>query len=860
MKIPESVYHNTILYSAFGVAILGSSGTIRMANKSLERMLNRNREELEGKDFSDFLNLEDQHKFRNGMDSIKGGVKDNVVMEVHFPGKDGEDCWYKLRMHLIPHPEKDSWILNLCLEDITEHYKLIQKLTSASRQAERARDEAELATRTKSEFLANTSHEIRTPIHTIIGMTELLLDTALDPEQQEYAEQVQFSADVLLSLINDILDFEKIEAGKLKLEAIEMGLYEILENAMDLVVLEGHRKGLEMILDIGAEVPDRIIGDPVRLRQILVNLVNNAIKFTASGEIHTTARLESIQDNRCIVKFVVRDTGIGISEAKKSKLFKEFSQVDSSTTRKYGGTGLGLSISKKLSKMMNGKIGVESLENEGSSFWFTAEFEALQDDDRNITNNRFPDHSVLIVDDNLNSLNVLKRYIEEWGCRVETATCGQDALEMLKAAHASGNPFKSCFVDLVMPRMDGWHFANEVKTSEDLKDTALFLLSPAGKGTIEPKMKLLNWFSDYLDKPVKRRKLFLSYCKKWEEGLVSEILEHSASTLRDDEMSLGNGNILVAEDHEVNQQLFKTILENLGQMVSIANNGLEAVRAVERDEFDIIFMDVQMPEMNGYEATMKIRELGVKIPIVAVTASAIKGEKDKCLSVGMTDFLTKPFKKRDISPVLYKYLGEEIACLEELEDGECLVDEITEIGELEAVSDELEPIEELSVEDESFEELPSVEESIQTKPIEEDFDDEDSSLVYTSQNQDDIFADLSSDPLDIFNLEEAKDTFMGKTDLVLKLLKSQVEKVAGQIPVMEDALAAEEWDTFRESAHSIKGGSWNLEAKQMGDCAFEAETAGKEHDGLAGRRALDRVGEAYRRFKTRAEEIVGESL
>ena len=812
MNIPSNVFQNTVLYASFGMAILGSRGNIRMGNKALEEMFGKDSSELLEQNLANFFFSEYREKYTAELEAIRSGRITSSVMELSFNRSDDEVRWCKANLQLIPHPDNKNWVLTACLEDITDHHKLIQQLTLASRLAEKARDEAELATKTKSEFLANTSHEIRTPIHTIIGMTELMLDTALDPEQQEYTEQVQFSADVLLSLINDILDFEKIEAGKLKLEAIEMSLLEILENAMDLVVLEGHRKGLEMILDVDIDVPDKVSGDPVRLRQILVNLVNNAIKFTASGEIHVSVRVSEISKKSVELKFLVRDTGIGISSSKKNKLFKEFSQVDSSTTRKYGGTGLGLSISKNLSLMMGGNIGVESEEGEGASFWFTARFPLLPDEDRNLTMDRFPDHRVLIVDDNPTSRIVLQGYIEHWGCRVETAVSGEEALNFLETAITAGDPFHSCFVDLIMPRMDGWHFANEVKTSEKLKDTVLFLMSPAGRGTIEPKMKLLNWYTDYLDKPVKPSKFFLAYCRHWEEGEIQDLEKTKIFT--EVEKTLGTGNILVAEDHEVNQQLFKTILENLEQRVTLANNGLEAVQAVEKEEFDIIFMDVQMPEMNGYEATMKIREMDVATPIIAVTASAIKGEKDKCLSVGMTDFLTKPFKKKDIIPVLNQYLEETAACLEELE-----------------------PLEELDCE-EPFVELALAAESP------------------AGDVSRDVLSDLSKDPLAIFDYEEALDTFMGKEEIVKNLLNVQVKKISEQIPVMEIAFKAGEWQTLRESAHSIKGGSWNLQAKQIGDCAFEVETAAREEDSPGAERGLYRIKEAFRRFQSRVAEIV----
>ncbi|MBA7623511.1 Sensory/regulatory protein RpfC [subsurface metagenome] len=417
-------------------------------------------------------------------------------------------------------PEENLKFIFALIKDVTRWKKSVGEL-------KKAKEEAEEATRTKSEFLANMSHEIRTPIHTITGMTELLLETHLDAEQQEYAEQVRFSADVLFSLINDILDFSKIEAGRLSLEVIDFDLYKTVEDAADLVTLEAHRKGLEVAVFINPQVPHLLRGDPVRLRQVIVNLFNNAVKFTRQGEIIISVEMVEDHDNRSTIKFSVRDTGIGISRERLSLLFKSFSQVDSSMTRKYGGTGLGLSISKSLVEAMQGQIGVESEERKGSTFWFTAVLEKQETENiyADVPKDFFGDLGVMVVDDNESSRRVLRRYLEDWGCRIDEVENGPKALQHLRAWKDSGAGYPLALIDLRMPGMDGWQLASEINADKSINNTKLILLTPAGLSGDEAKMKLLKWFDGYLGKPVKRGELLAEVFRVINSDIDLETIE-----------------------------------------------------------------------------------------------------------------------------------------------------------------------------------------------------------------------------------------------------------------------------------------------------------------------------------------------
>jgi PAS domain S-box-containing protein len=764
--------------------LLKDDGEILMCNNAVSRIFGLNGSEIEKKRITGLIAENDAERISSKLEILKQESGKRARIEVRFRRPSGRIGWCRFNISGINYKKEQPACLLALVEDITKQILL-------ERQMKRAKQIAEQATKTKSEFLANMSHEIRTPIHTIIGMSELLKDTHLDEEQKEYAGQVEFSADVLLSLINDILDVEKIEAGKLKLEEIEMDLLEVAHGAVDLVALKAHEKNLEAALYIEPDVTHLVYGDPTRLRQIIVNLFNNAMKFTAKGEIELKISTAEENDDEVQLLFRVRDTGIGIKKEKMDKLFQEFSQVDSSTTRKFGGTGLGLTISKNLTRMMNGEIGAESEFGKGSTFWFTARFKKQKKTSPYIEfRQKYPDERVLIVDDNSTAREILSLYLSELGCKVVEASGGKLALEMIKRSIETAEPFTSCIIDQIMPGMDGWYLASEVNSMRDQSDSnaltelKLYMVSPAGRSTEEAKMKLLNWFSGYLNKPLKKEQLFSVFA-----GMRKHTVdEEPAELLPVEGESSAKVVALVAEDHEVNQQLFKSILQNLGCEVVLAANGLEAVDRAGDSAPDIIFMDCQMPEMNGYEASTEIRRLGYTVPIVAVTASAIKGEKEKCLESGMSDFLTKPFKKKDIQPILSKWKGLN-------HDGSISVNEQSPKDES-AYSD--------------LEELEEIEELGELAELEEIEEPKEAGII--------------------FDFDDAVETFMGNADVVKRVLGEYLVKVDGQIPGIEKCLSVGDTEGSREFAHSIKGSALNLSMVVLGEAAKNLEYSSR--DGL----------------------------
>ena len=513
---------------------------------------------------------------------------------------------------------------------------------------------------TGSRFLSSTVHEMRTPIQTIIGSLELLKMTSLDKEQMEYAHQMQVGAETLLALANDILDFSKLRSQNFQLENIQFNLVEVVERVMDSVSAEAFSKGLELVSDIYPSVPKFVMGDPTRLQQILLNIVKNAVKFTEKGYIH--AIVEKNGDGALLFK--VEDTGIGISKEARNKLFTDFYQADTSTTRKYGGTGLGLSICKALVAAMGGRIGVEPNISGGSVFWFTipcVEAQNAKSALDKFKRLRFPeDAKILLVDDNYLARKSMESKLKDFGLPyVALAQSGKDALDMMRVAARQSNPFTLVLIDMVMPRMDGWRLASEINSDKTINDAKLFLIVPEGQLRQDAKMRMLNWFNGYIHKPVKTENLFKLLSDAFSDPieLKSEepVIDEAAIKVSGEQIAKGVL-VLVAEDHPVNRKLIVAFLKKMGAKILEADDGLKAVQlAKENPKIDIVFMDLQMPEMNGLDATKALRKNGYSGVIVACTANHTDEDYKTYSAAGMNDLLGKPYKSDELKKVILKW-------------------------------------------------------------------------------------------------------------------------------------------------------------------------------------------------------------
>jgi PAS domain S-box-containing protein len=652
VRVSERRFRSLIQNASDIVTILEEDGTVRYASPALKRALGREPERVVGTNVSEIVSPEYATKASVALEKAREnpGLVDSFELRLlHADG--GSRDFEIMALNLLNDPAVLGIVLNS--RDITE-----RKQAEAS--LREAKEAAEEASRAKSSFLANMSHEIRTPMNGVIGMTDLLLDTRLSKEQEDYAQTVRNSGETLLNILNDILDFSKIEAGRINLESIDFGLERETEEVVSLLARRAQDKGLEMVSFIDPAVPAVLNGDPFRYRQILTNLLGNAIKFTEEGNIMVHTGVVEATDDTVLVRTEVSDTGIGISPEQRSSLFESFSQADASTSRRFGGTGLGLAISAQLARLMGGESGVESQLGKGSTFWFTTHFEKRPEAQvpssaprRNLGGLR-----VLVVDDNEANRKILHEQVVSWGMQNGTSEDGPRALEMLRLAAEAGEPYDLAIVDMRMPGMDGIELTRAVKADPILASTRVVLLTSIGEDLVREAREAGG--EACLIKPVRQSQLY--DCLATIGGIYRRMEEERTPTSAAGEEQSAEARkgarILLAEDNPVNQKVAVRMVEKLGYDVDVASDGAAAVEAFSRRPYAAILMDVQMPEMDGYEATTEIRSregTTRRTPIIAMTANAIEGDRDKALSAGMDDYVPKPVKLETLDAALQRW-------------------------------------------------------------------------------------------------------------------------------------------------------------------------------------------------------------
>jgi two-component system sensor histidine kinase/response regulator len=661
LRESEKRYRDLVENSLGLICTHDLDGCLLMVNPAVARSLGYQREEIIGRNLREFLAPSVKRFFDKYLEEIRNHqTATGLIVLLTRDGQERIWQYHNFRQDETAPP----YVLGHA-QDVTETKQLESDLIAA-------REAAIQASQAKSAFLANMSHEIRTPMNGILGMTDLLLKTPINTDQRRMAETVQASANTLLTLINDILDFSKIESGKLILEAIDFDLRSVVESVVELLAEEAQKKHLELATFIHREVPETLRGDPVRLRQILINLVGNAIKFTQSGEVVVRVMKEPSASQQSLLRFLVTDTGIGISVEAQRNLFQAFSQADTSTTRRYGGTGLGLAISRQLVELMNGEIGVESREGKGSAFWFALCFEVPTGEAKQevAKASAIALSRLLIVDDNATNRTILGHYVDSWGIHYQSTESAREALAILRKAAQAGEPFDLAVVDMQMPEMDGLTLAQHIRSDVLIAATRIIVLSSLGWRESEKKRKKAD-VDAFLHKPVKQSELFdcLAEVTNSRHGEVRNptgtFEKPSAAKAKQkssgvNDRSKKRARILIAEDNPVNREVAVLQLQSLGYTADTVANGLEALEALSKSAYDIVLMDCQMPEMDGYEATNELRRReGSRshTTVIALTANALQGDEEKCLSAGMDDYLSKPIKPEALEAVLEKWLA-----------------------------------------------------------------------------------------------------------------------------------------------------------------------------------------------------------
>ncbi len=774
----EKKYRTLVETAQEGIGILDPDENIIFVNQAFADLLGYQKEELLSLNLSQISDKEQLTEFRRETAMRRHG--NSSTYETKLYTKAGEPKYFSLSASPL-FDEKGTFTGTMgLLADITEHKQVEENLR-------KAKEQAEDANRLKSEFLANMSHEIRTPMNAIIGMTDITLDTDLTEEQRDYLGTVKESARGLLELLNDILDLSKIEADRVELETIDFDLRVTVEGVADTLATKASAKGLELACIIHSQVPCLLRGDPGRIRQILTNLLGNAVKFTEEGEVVIRVELEEETEDSAKLVVSVVDTGVGIPADQQAWIFESFTQADGSTTRKHGGTGLGLSISRRLAEMMGGRIGVESEPGKGSRFWFTVALQKQEDSHEDLPPVA-PDirgMRILVVDDNQTNRTILVKMTESFGCSPEAVETGKEAIQALKRAAHKEKLFDLVLLDMQMPGMDGEETLGAIRQDPDIKDVTVIILTSLGVRGDVARLQALGG-AGYLTKPIKQSQLFdtiITVLSRQKRVVGQEpiriVTRHTIA-----EEKRRKTRILLAEDNPMNQKLAVALLKRAGYLIDAVENGRLAVEAINRRAYDLVLMDVQMPEMDGFEATRAIRKKQDErkdIPIVAMTAHAMKGDREKCLQAGMDDYVAKPIEPQELLGTIEKWTRS------------CDSNEAT-VGRKESGTHQLPP----------------------------------------------------GIPID---LEAALDRFDGDNEFLEKMLQEFVESAPKQLEMLEGAIKKGDAKLVEREAHSIKGAAGNLGATGIADVSLRLELLGRKTDLSGAHEVIVRLKTEFKRLE-----------
>ena len=814
LKKSEDKYRTILKSIEEGYYETDLEGNFVFVNEAMCKIVGYSREELMGLGYRDLMGADHGNVTEKTLKNIQETGKAGETLSWKVQRRDGTTRFVDTSLSLIKDGQGAPSGFRGMGRDITNRIE--------AETLQREKHAAEAANQAKSEFLANMSHEIRTPLNGIIGMTELGLDTELDDNQHNIIETINREANALVGLIHEILDFSKIEAGKLELEEIPFDLRVMIEDVSNTIALWAEKKGLEFLSFLSTKVTTRLMGDPGRLRQILMNLTGNALKFTHEGEIYIRVELIEDRGDSLKVKFLVKDTGIGIPKEKQETIFESFTQVDGSTTRKYGGTGLGTTISKQLVELMGGEIGLESAEGKGSTFWFTVSFRKQQTD-TSLSTVEEVDLSglrILIVDDNRTNRYILKEYLKSWSCSSVSAPSGAAAIELIEATHGTEEAFHLILTDIQMPEMSGFDMSKKIRSMKKYNSLPIIAITSAGKRG-DGKLCRVIGIEGYLSKPIRRGELHSVMISVL--GLTKSDAAPEASKLVTRhtiaEESRREIQILVVEDYPTNQQVALRHLSRAGYQADLAENGKEAVEAYRKKKYDIILMDIQMPVMDGYTATKAIRKLEEKlktgsaqpqgalarVPIIAMTAHDLKSTKERCAEAGMDEHIAKPLRRVELLDIVDRYV---------------LPKQVTGGAELLLDEDDFERMDDKAT--------PRKEGVQATAP-----DEQETALEEAGKTEGDTPADEAA-PMDF---TKAVKEFEGDEEFLLEVIGDFFKQVSTQLINLHEALVEGHPEIVMAEAHSIKGGAGNLTADRLSGIAFELEKLGKSGE-LSGGKAL----------------------